>query len=78
MAIKIKISPDVAVRLTKYPFVQMVAKQINFLRKFSQSFLKNKNAFYIFIEFKFAKNWQNYNSRRLSKPLVVQLARLLA
>ena len=33
----------------------------------------------MFSEFKFAKkNWQNYNPRRLSKPVGVQLFRLSA
>ena len=52
--------------------LQIVAKYISVWTKFS-SLSKISNAFCLIIEFKFAKKWQNYNSRRLTKLPGVQI-----
>ena len=61
---EIKITSDIAARLTKYSFVSNGCKMGHFLIKIFQ-FVKYKNAICIIIEFKFAKSLQNYISRRL-------------
>ena len=69
-----KINPVIAVHLTKYLFDQMFAKQINFSTTFFN--LSKIKSHCLTIKFKFAKNWQNFYSRRLTKPAEVQLTRL--